>query len=157
MDGVDGMDGSPDGVQYTVLIKKRRHLFGEKTYLTCWETTFVLFGALAVSACLLRQSFSTSKEIWLFRWKKCKNYSGRNTVEKVKESVKEIQLRMIFAVSSVTLCQPSYWGNPPSQFYGKPKLLPRWKARKDFPRNRNLVLITPTNTPCMMKTGQVSN
>ena len=47
----------------------------------CWETTFVLFGALAVSPCLLRQSFSTSKEIWFFRWKKCKNYSGRNTLK----------------------------------------------------------------------------
>ena len=86
------------------------------------------------------------EEMQKLQWEKYSWKSQRNALA----CVKKIQLRMIFAVSSVTLCQPSYWGNPPSQFCGKPKLLPRWKARKDFPRNHNLVLITPINIPIYM-------
>ena len=118
------MDGSPGGVQYTVLIKTCRHLFGKKTYLT-HNPPLLAKKPLLCSLVLSLSQLACWGNLFLLP-RKYGFWGGRNAkiiVGEIQlknqrnalESVREIQLRMIFAaVSIVTLCQPSYWGNPPS-------------------------------------------
>ena len=147
-----GMGGSPDGLQYMVLIKSADiYLEKKQTYLThpplvaekpllcslvlslcqlaCWANLFLLprkYGFWGG-----RNAKIIVGEIQLEKSKKCIGKCERNTIE--NDFCGGLHRH---PVSAQLLRQ-----SPVSQFYGKQKLLPRWKAGKDLPRNRNLVQI----------------